>query len=451
MKILLVEDEKISRITISNTLAKHGYQVTACETGSAGLQALAGGSFDIVITDLRLPDLNGLELVKVARKRDSDSAVIVITGYATVETAVTALKLGAYDYLTKPFSPDRLLSMLCNIKQLHKVIHENIRLKKRITGYEERRIIGNGPVMQKLIKTLRSIAGTDHTILLEGESGTGKELVARFLHQNSDRGKGPFVPVNCAVLPEGLLESELFGHEKGAFTGAHRRHLGYIERAHDGTLFIDDIDDMPMRLQVKLLRVLQEHEVQPIGGQETIPVNFRVVCATKAKLLKMVRENAFREDLYYRLNIIAVTLPPLRERKEDIPLLIDHFLNKYQHGTRSIEITPEQLQKMLQYDWPGNVRELENTVQRILALPGDMEFLPASEAGDGPSPPQSTAPVADDAPAEYESYDAFISSREKEIIDWAMRSTGHNISEAARKLKLPRSTLQSKLAKMGYQ
>ena len=450
MKILLVEDEKISRITISDTLAKHGYQVTACETGAGGMQALETESFEVVITDLRLPDLNGLELVKLAKKRDNDCSVIVITGYATVETAVTALKLGAYDYLTKPFSPDKLLSMLNNIKQLHKVIHENIQLKKRITRYEERKIIGNAPVMEKLIKTLLSVAATDHTILIQGESGTGKELVARFLHQNSDRSKGPFVAVNCAVLPEGLLESELFGHEKGAFTGAHRRHLGYIERAHDGTLFIDDIDDMPMRLQVKLLRVLQEREIQPIGGQETISVNFRVVCATKANLLQRVRENAFREDLYYRLNIIAVILPPLRERKEDLPLLIDHFIMKHQHGARRVEMTPEQLQKMMAYDWPGNVRELENTVQRILALPADMDFLPTTVAADAAAVDPLTEPVSAGDASAYESYDAFIASREKEIIDWAMRLAGNNISEAARRLKLPRSTLQSKLEKMGH-
>ena len=363
-----------------------------------------------------------------------------------METAVTALKLGAYDYLTKPFSPDKLLSMLTNIQQLHSVIRENIQLKKRITRYEGREIIGNAPVMQKLVKTLHSVAATDHTILIEGESGTGKELAARFIHQHSERNKGPFVAVNCAVLPEGLLESELFGHEKGAFTGAHKRHSGYIERAHDGTLFIDDIDDLPIRLQVKLLRVLQEHEIQPVGSQESVAVNFRVVCATKANLQRMVRDNAFREDLYYRINIITLTLPPLRERREDIPLLIDHFAAKHQRGGKPAEISPEQLQKLIAYDWPGNIRELENTIQRLLALPQEMEVLPASSAVTE-RPQELAAPAAAD-PAVYDSFEAYIDSREREIIAWAMAQAHHNISAAARRLKLPRSTLQSKLEKL---
>ncbi len=448
MKILLIEDEKVSRVTISDTLARHGYDVTACETGAEGKRALENKSFQVVITDLRLPDLNGLEFVKLAREYDSGCSIIVITGYATVETAISALKLGAYDYLTKPFSPEKLLSTLRNIQELQKVIRENIQLKKKITRYEEREIIGNAPVMQKLVKTLLSVAATDHTVLIEGESGTGKELVARFIHRNSDRSKGPFVPVNCAVLPDGLLESELFGHEKGAFTGAYRRHLGYIERAHDGTLFIDDIDDMPMQLQVKLLRVLQEREIQPIGGQQAIPVNFRVLCSTKANLLSMVKENSFREDLYYRLNIITVTLPPLRDRKEDLPLLINHFITKHHRGSRGITLTADQLRKMTLYDWPGNVRELENTVQRILALPADTDFLPSvstrvSGSG-GPAEPASPADFSS-----FGSYEAFIVRCEKEIIDWAMRLSGNNISAAARMLKVPRSTLQSKLEKMG--
>ncbi len=447
MKILLVEDEKISRITLTDTLTKQGYQVTSCETGRAGKEALENDSFEVVITDLRLPDLDGLELVKLAKTRESGCTVIVITGFATVETAVTALKLGAYDYLTKPFSPDKLLSMLANIQQLHSVIRENIQLKKQITRYEEREIIGSAPVMQRLVKTLRSVAATDHTVQIEGESGTGKELVAHFLHQNSERSKGPFVAVNCAVLPESLLESELFGHEKGAFTGAHKRHLGYIERAHDGTLFIDDIDDLPMRLQVKLLRVLQEREIQPVGSQETVPVNFRVICATKANLLQMVRENTFREDLYFRFNIIALTLPPLRERREDIPLLIDHFIAKHNRGDRPADITPEQLQKMMVYDWPGNVRELENTVQRLLALPQEMDYMPAGST-EGQIRAKKAAPKQAEAPAGYDSYDSYILAKEREIITWAMRECGRNVSAAARRLKIPRSTLQSKLEKL---
>ncbi len=447
MKILLVEDDKVSRITLSDTLKKEGYRVMACEKGHEGLEWLEEETFEVVITDLRLPDTSGLDILKAARERNPDGTVIVITGYGTVETAVNALKLGAYDYLEKPFSPDKLLSMLKNIAQFHDVIRENQQLKKRITRYESREIIGNAPVMQKLVAILRSVAGTDHTVLIEGESGTGKELVARFLHQFSERSKGPFVPVNCAVLPEGLLESELFGHEKGAFTGAHRRHQGYIERAHDGTLFIDDIDDLPLQLQVKLLRVLQEREVQPVGAREALQVNFRVLCATKVNLYKMVQKGTFREDLFYRLNIITVTVPPLRDRKEDLPILIDYFIKKHHHGDTPPRLKPQQLETLLHYDWPGNVRELENIVQRFLALPRDVDFLHFAATVDSTRARHVPGTVAAEGIDGGLSFDELILAREKELIDRAMEQANNNISSAARLLKLPRTTLQSKLEK----
>ncbi|HNR67695.1 MAG TPA: sigma-54 dependent transcriptional regulator [bacterium] len=451
MKILLVEDDKMSRIALSDTLKKEGYNAIACENGNEGLEWLEEDHFEVVITDLRLPDINGLEIVKTAREKNKESTVIVITGYGTVETAVTALKLGAYDYLTKPFAPDKLLSMLKNIRQLHEILHENKQLKKRITRYEDREIIGNSTVMQKLVATLRSVAITDHTVMIKGESGTGKELVARFLHQFSERHKGPFIAINCAVLPESLLESELFGHEKGAFTGAFRRHQGYIERAHGGTLFIDDIDDLPVHLQVKLLRVLQEREIQPIGGQQTIPVDFRVVCATKIDLGKMVNQGQFREDLYYRLNILTIDLPPLREHIEDLPLLIDHFIKKYQHSEKDLQINREQMQKMMGYHWPGNVRELENSVQRMLALPQNVDLLqfPSEQPGAAQKKPFESS--ADKMTASIPPFDEYMNAHEREIIQRAMAKTGNNISAAARLLKLPRTTLKSKLDKFNSQ
>ncbi len=447
MKILLIEDDKVSRITLGDAMIKEGYKVIACEKGLEGLEWLEEDSFDVVITDLRLPDISGLDIVKAAKERNKESTVIVITGYATVETAVNALKLGAFDYFEKPFSPDRLMSMLKNVSQYQEIMRENQQLKKRIIRYESREILGNSVVMQKLVTLLRSVASTDHTILIEGESGTGKELVAHYLHQHSDRSKGPFVPVNCAVLPEGLLESELFGHEKGAFTGAHRRHQGYIERAHGGTLFIDDIDDMPLSLQVKLLRVLQEHEVQPVGARQAIYVNFRVVCATKVNLYQMVLKGSFREDLYYRLNIISIAVPPLRERKEDLPILIDYFIKKHYQGDNPPKITPDKLTRMMQYDWPGNVRELENIVQRMLALPQDVDFMQMTHASAVVQSVIAEAPAGD---ADFEksgSFDAYMEKREREIIEWAMAKAANNISHAARLLNLPRSTLQSKLEK----
>ncbi len=446
MKILLVEDDKISRITLGETLQKEGDKVISCEKGNEALEWLEEDHFEVVITDLRLPDTDGLEILKTAKSKDKDCTVIVITGYATVDTAVTALKLGAYDYLTKPFSPEKLLSMLKNIRQLHEVLHENRQLKNRIVRYESREIIGNSPVMQKLKAMLRSVAVTDHTVLIEGESGTGKELVARSLHQFSDRHKGPFVAVNCAVLPETLLESELFGHEKGAFTGALRRHQGYFERADGGTLFIDDIDDLPLHLQVKLLRVLQEREIQPIGAQRTIRVDFRVVCATKVDLLKMVHKGAFREDLFYRLNIISIKVPPLRQRMEDLPLLIDYFIKKYHQGKEPPIISREMMQRMMQYPWPGNVRELENTVQRFLALPQDFDwqyFLQPQTAITSDQAPENNG-AAESLP----SFAVYMEEQERAIINRALQLANQNVTRAARLLKLPRTTLQSKLEKM---
>ncbi|MBN1154414.1 sigma-54-dependent Fis family transcriptional regulator [candidate division KSB1 bacterium] len=450
MKILLIEDEKISRIILNDTLTKEGYEVTPCETGLKGLEHLDSNKFDVVITDLRLPSMNGIDIVKAAKEKNKDCTVIVITAYATVETAVAALKLGAYDYLTKPFSPDKLLSMLKNIRQLNDVITENMRLRNRIQRYENHTIIGNSLIMQKLMTTLRSVAPTDHTILIEGESGTGKELVALTLHRFSERNNGPFIAVNCASLPETLLESELFGHEKGAFTGALRRHKGYIERAHGGTLFIDDIDDLPFRLQVKLIRVLQEREVQPIGGSINIPVDFRVICATKVNLFQMVKEGKFREDLYYRLNIIPITVPPLRDRKEDLPILIDHFIEKYQKGKTPPKLSTRQLDKMMDYDWPGNVRELENVIQRMLALPYDINNYHFDWVPTTAEKADAEAEKKDDEFEAIQSFDAYIQSREREIIDWALDKSHNNISNAARLLQLPRSTLHSKMEKLNY-
>lgn len=450
MKILLVEDEKISRITLHDTLSKEGHDVFPCETGIKGMEYIEREQFDVVITDLRMPTMNGMDIVKAVKEKNSDCAVIVITAYATVETAVTALKLGAYDYLTKPFSPDRLLTMLNNIQQLREVISENARLKDHLNRYGNNLLIGNSLVMQQLLATLRAVAPTDHTVLIEGESGTGKELVARTLHEFSDRKQGPFIAVNCASLPETLLESELFGHEKGAFTGAHRRHKGYIERADSGTLFIDDIDDLPLRLQVKLLRVLQEREVQPVGATQSLAVDFRVVCATKVNLFQLVQDGRFRDDLYYRLNIIPITVPPLRDRKEDLPLLIENFIEKHIQGKIPAELKPEQVEKMMQYNWPGNVRELENVIQRLLALPSGVDFLNFGMETMG----DQKAAVSTEKPVEQfhsgQSFDEFIHSREQEIIDWALDQSANNISSAARLLKLPRSTLHSKMEKLGY-
>ena len=448
MRILLIEDEKISRITLNDTLKKAKYKVTACATGLEGLEAFRNNAYDVVVTDLRLPKTDGLEILKEVKKSNASLPVIIMTAYASVETAVQALKLGAYDYLTKPFSPDELLSMLKRIRELRRALDENVRLKKRIKSFEKRTFIGQSPAMHKLQNTIKMVAQNDFTVLLQGESGTGKEVAARFLHFNSPRKNEPFIPINCAAIPETLLESELFGYEKGAFTGAEKQHQGYFERANKGTLFIDDIDDFPYALQVKLLRVLQEKEIQRVGGKSAIPVDIRVVAATKVNLQELIKENRFREDLYYRLNIIPLFIPALRERKEDIPFLIDHFIEK--HGTEEVkpELTEEHLALIKSYDWPGNVRELENVVERMLAIPDSEYFTEQLRSLTSVNQPDKAQP---DQALDYDPFPGlqkYITLKEMEIIEWALKKAGQNISDAARILKLPRSTLRSKLDKL---
>ncbi len=448
MKILLIEDEKITRITLTNTLKKEGYEVSSSATGTAGMELLKQKKFDVIITDLRLPRMNGLDILKKVKEKTPQTEVIIITAFATVETAVEALKSGAYDYLTKPFSPDKLLSMLSHIEKIQTVLQENKELKTRLELVENRPVIGQSEVIRKLMDTVKAVAPNNYTVLIEGESGTGKELIARTLHQFSKRSDKPFIAVNCAAIPESLLESELFGYEKGAFTGAHKRHLGYFERADKGTLFIDDIDDFPMHLQVKLLRILQERELIRVGGNETIKVDVRIIGATKVNLKEKIKENQFREDLYYRLNIIPLKIPPLRERKEDIPLLIEHFLKKQGELSPLQELPPEIISRLIAYDWPGNVRELENIVERLVAfsaLSGISADLPDLPPINKPELPQ----INNTENEEFPPYEEFVKNNDITIITRAMQKADNNYSRAAKLLGLPRSTLKSKIAKLG--
>jgi len=443
MKVLLIEDEKLTRISLGNLLRKQGDVVELCETGIEGLEKIQKQQWDLIITDLRLPKTSGMDILKKTRKIQPKCAIIVITAFATVETAVESLKLGAYDYLTKPFEPDKLLQIVNHIRQFREVSEENSKLKKQIKKLSSRKVIGNSVEMKKLLQTARAVAPNDYTILIQGESGTGKEIIARYLHEYSSRKKNTFVPINCAVIPENLLESELFGHEKGSFSGAIKQHIGYFERANGGTIFIDDIDDFPYSLQVKLLRVLQERELVRIGGTETIKVDVRIICATKVDLMEKVRQKEFRDDLYYRLNIIPLTLPPLRERKEDIPGLIRHFLEKRGLSHNALVLSAEHLEKLQNYDWPGNVRELENIVERLLALsltstPDESVFLSLK------NPDRQHSPVQKSYPPLVE----YIANCEREIIQWALNNSDANISKAADLLEIPRSTLRSKMEKL---
>jgi len=449
MKIMLVEDEKITRKTLTDILKKENYDVNSFGDGTEALNALRHNNFDAVITDLRLPGTNGLDILKAAKEINSSTIVIIITAYATVETAIESLKLGAYDYLLKPFSPEQLLSILKHIEQLSKVLYENEKLKSRLEFFEKKTIIGSSAKVKGFLDMIKMVAPQDHTILIQGESGTGKELCARTVHNFSLRKDKEFIAINCAVIPEALIESELFGHEKGAFTGAVKKHIGYFEKANGGTLLLDDIDDLPLPIQVKLLRVLQEKEISRVGSTENIPIDVRIVCATKVDLKERVNQKLFREDLYYRLNIIPIVLPPLRERKEDIPELLIHFLKK--HGAEDkLQYVDDNIYSIFnKYDWPGNVRELENITERIIALSPN-QYLNTSVLDPLLNKTQ-IANISDNNFEGYSGFDKYILSKEREIIDWALNKSGKNVSGAAKILNIPRTTLRSKMDKLSMQ
>lgn len=449
MKIMLVEDEKITRRTLTDILKKENYDINSFSDGTEALNSLKQDNYDVVVTDLRLPGTNGLDILRSAKEINTRTIVIIITAYATVETAIESLKLGAYDYLLKPFSPEQLLSILKHIEQLSNVLSENEKLKSRLEFFEKKTIIGSSAKVKVFLDMIKMVAPQDHTILIQGESGTGKELCARTIHSYSHRKDNEFIAINCAVIPETLIESELFGHEKGAFTGAVKRHIGYFEKANGGTLLLDDIDDLPLPIQVKLLRVLQEKEISRVGSTENIPIDVRIVCATKADLKERVNQKLFREDLYYRLNIIPIVLPPLRERKEDIPELLIHFLKK--HGAEDkVQYVNENIYSILnKYDWPGNVRELENMTERIIALSPN-QYLNTTVL-DPLLSGTNKEKVAENPFEGYVGFDKYILSKEKEIIDWALSKSGNNVSSAAKILKIPRTTLRSKMDKLSME
>jgi DNA-binding NtrC family response regulator len=451
MKILLVEDERMTRVALTGTLRKEGHEVLPCPDGHSALQALANDSFDLVLTDLNLPGPGGLEILKEAVGRHPAPRVIIMTAYASTETAVEALRMGAHDYVTKPFQTDEILTRIRNIGRLHEVEQENRQLKARIAENLERRIVGNSPLIQNLKATIDTIAPGQYNVLIQGPSGTGKELVARAVHDRSNRSGGPFVAVNCSAIPDTLVESELFGYRKGAFTGADRDHQGYFARAGGGSLFLDEIDDLPLAVQVKLLRAIQEREIEPVGGGAAVKVDFRLISATKKDLKALAEKGDFREDLYYRLNVIPLVLPTLAERKEDIPALVEHFVALQGKGN-GFTLGHDSYQAMMAYDWPGNVRELGNVVERMLALPE----VPIRQLLDGLSTQTATtgAITADpQAPSFPEGarvdYRDHMQACEDNLLQWALEKAEGNITTAARILGLPRSTLRSKLDRGG--
>lgn len=452
-RILIADDEKLKLVTLHDALTKRGYQVEECEDGESAWACMERGRYDIVVTDLRLPKVDGLELLRRIRRDYPETAVILMTAYGTIENAVEAMKIGAYDYITKPFSSDELILRIRKIEEYRALASENVRLRQELQdrfGIEE--IVGASEPMQQVFSLIRAVASTDSTVIIYGESGTGKELVARAIHQCSERRDKSFVNVSCAALPESLLEDELFGHERGAFTGALSRRLGRFELANGGTVFLDDIDDMKPSIQVKLLRVLQYREFERLGGTNTLTVDVRVLAASKVDLADAVETGRFREDLYYRLNVVRLHLPPLRERKADIPLLVEHFKHKYAQraGKDNLRLSPDALDLLIAHDWPGNVRELENAIEQAFVLSQSSLITAEAFKAIMPKRPKSRHlfPLRH-LDLDGVSFSDAIQNVEKEFIQWALRQSKGNQSHAAKLLNIPRTTLTDKMHRLG--
>jgi DNA-binding NtrC family response regulator len=368
-KILVVDDEQSMTQFLSIVLRKEGYQVTAVNNGKDALEKVKADNFDVVITDIKMPGMDGIQLLNGVKKHDASLPVVIMTAYASQQSAIDAVNLGAFQYLIKNAKNDEIKLVVRNALEMRRVRSENLYLKRELKrGHEEKVIIGSSDEMVKVFKMVERVADSEATIMIQGESGTGKELIAREIHYRSRRAQGPFVSINCGAIPRDLLESNLFGHVKGSFTGAIKDAAGMFQVAETGTFFLDEIGEMPLATQVKLLRALQEREIIPVGGTQPIKVDCRLVAATNADLEKEVAEGRFRADLFYRLNVIPIRLPSLRQRRDDIPLLVDHFLRRQAQGGTQKQVSKETLEVLMKYDWPGNVRELENVMERAMIL-----------------------------------------------------------------------------------
>jgi DNA-binding NtrC family response regulator len=452
--LLLVEDERPLREAWAAQLTDAGFQVSEAGSGEEALERLAAFAFDIVITDLRLPGASGVTVLDAARERYPDIIVVVVTGYGTVRDAVDTIKRGAADFITKPFQFDALLHVLHGALERHRLRAENAYLRSQLDArYALNGLVGRSQPMRDLHQLLETVAPTNSTILIQGETGTGKELVARAIHHNSPRRHQRFVALNCSAIPETLLEVELFGHVRGAFTGAVGNRQGRFEQAHRGSLFLDEVGTMSAPLQAKLLRVLQQREFERVGDSQPIRVDVRVIAATNTDLASLVRAGTFREDLFYRLNVIPIQMPPLRDRREDIPLLVRHFLERFGRDLdpprSGIIVSQEAMRRLMSYDWPGNVRQLENVIERALALsPGktqvDVPMLP-DEMQQNPGRTGTWVMPFSETGVDFE---AFMTTIERELIDRAMERAEGNKQLAARFLSLKRTTLVEKLKRL---
>ncbi|MEW5909202.1 MAG: sigma-54 dependent transcriptional regulator [Thermodesulfobacteriota bacterium] len=449
--ILIVDDEKNYPPVLSAVLEEEGYGTLTANSGKEALEIISRSDVDLVLTDMKMPGMDGIELLEKIKARDLDLPVIMMTAHGTVEKAVEAMQKGAYSYILKPFDNERMILYVKKANEIYRIIKENRRLKSEMESkYRFGNIIGQSKAMRDIYEMIIKVAPSSATILIEGESGTGKELVAKSIHYNSPRKDGPFVAINCSALAESLLESELFGHEKGAFTGAVAMKKGRFELAHGGTLFLDEIGDLSMNLQVKLLRVLQEKSIERVGGTRSIPVDIRLIVATNKVLKEEVRAGHFREDLFFRLNVIHIILPPLRKRREDIRVLVDHFIQKYSKERKPDApisgVDQEVLRLFDRYDWPGNVRELENVVERAMILcPGDIirtTDLPADFIDSTLAANSFFEGIPEDA-----KLDETMALIEKKMIERALTLSDNVQSTAAKILGIGKSGLNKKIKK----
>lgn len=446
--VLVIDDEENMRHMLAHIIARAGYTIETAGDGEEGLQKLKHTPFTVILCDIKMPGMDGMSFLRASKELPITPTIVMMSAYGTIDMAVEAMKIGAYDFISKPFKSDEILLMLKKIEERHHLQQENILLRERIQRIENRHRFGNlvakSDTMKRVYTLAEKVANYDTTVLITGESGTGKELVARAIHHQGRRSHGPLVPVNCGGIPENLLESELFGHVKGAFTGANETKRGLFEEAHEGTIFLDEIGELPLALQVTLLRVLQESEIRPVGASKVKKIDARVIAATSRNLVQMVTNGTFREDLYYRLNVVTIELPPLRERSEDIPLLCRHFIGQFNKtlGRTVKGISPSAMSGLLQYTWPGNIRELENAIERAMVLSESEILMPEYFK---PFSAQPETPNSMDQILEGYSLKDAQKILERELIIKALKATSGNRTQASRLLQISHPSLLSKM------
>ena len=446
LEVLLVDDEETIRVTLADDLAAAGHRVTAIANGAEALRLIEHRVFDVIVSDIRMPGAEGTTVLARAKQLRPATEVILMTGFGTIESAVEALRAGAYHYVVKPFLNEDIVAHVGRIAQMRALSDDNARLRERAEREGFGSVIGRSRVMEEVIKTVRTVAKSDASVLIEGESGTGKEVIARAIHDASGRAAQPFIPLSCASLPESLIEAELFGHEAGSFTDAKKQRRGRFELAQGGTLFLDDIDDLKLEVQVKLLRAIETRKIERVGSEKLLDVDIRLLCATKKELRQMVEAGEFRQDLYFRLNVVTIKLPRLQDRAEDIPVLVEHFVRAH-GGGRPYEVKPEVMDELMRYPWPGNVRELRHAVERAIALAGESRHLKREHL----IPPSDEFRSGARISSRVATLKEVVEDAEKEHLKHVLKLTRGHRAQAAKSLGISRKNLWEKLRDYGLE